>query len=69
MKLWLLRHARVTVEAGICYGVSDLPADPIDTQQAAQRFADLPATRSRVWVSPASRTSNLKRGPIHGSGG
>ena len=59
MKLWLLRHARVTVEAGICYGVSDLPADPIDTQQAAQRFADLPATGSRVCVSPSSRTLAL----------
>ena len=28
MKLWLLRHARVLAAPGLCYGATDLPADP-----------------------------------------
>ena len=27
MKLWLLRHARVLLPEGLCYGSSDVPAD------------------------------------------
>ena len=40
MRLWLLRHARVTLEAGLCYGASDVPADPALTMTAARYWAD-----------------------------
>jgi alpha-ribazole phosphatase len=59
MKLWLLRHARVLMPSGICYGASDVDADQAQTEQVAQQFADLPASGSRVWVSPAIRTQQL----------
>lgn len=39
MKLWLVRHAPVLAAPGLCYGVSDLAADPLATQQAAQTLA------------------------------
>jgi len=39
VKLWLLRHARVMLEAGLCYGASDVPADTPLTQQAAKSLA------------------------------
>ncbi|MFT5933725.1 MAG: alpha-ribazole phosphatase, partial [Hydrogenophaga sp.] len=28
MKLWLVRHARVQLASGLCYGASDVPAEP-----------------------------------------
>ena len=59
MKLWLLRHARVMVPTGICYGASEVLADARAAEEAAQRFAGWPASGSRVWVSPASRTQQL----------
>lgn len=44
MKLWLLRHAAVALEAGLCYGASDVPAHAALTQEAAlQAAAILPA--------------------------
>lgn len=39
MKLWLVRHAQPLVEAGVCYGASDIAADAAATQEAAQRLA------------------------------
>lgn len=39
MKLWLVRHAEPLVEAGICYGASDIAADPAATQLAARQLA------------------------------
>jgi alpha-ribazole phosphatase len=39
MKLWLLRHAAVELEPGLCYGASDVPAQAVLTEQAAQAAA------------------------------
>lgn len=59
MKLWLLRHAQVLVEPGLCYGISELPADPEATADAARRFAPCPAPGSALWCSPLQRTREL----------
>ena len=59
MKLWLLRHARVMLPPGICYGVSDVAADPEATEIAASEFASRPAPGSVVWTSPLSRARDL----------
>jgi alpha-ribazole phosphatase len=59
MKLWLLRHARVLLPAGVCYGVSDVGADPQATAAAASAFAPLPASGSAVWCSPLTRARSL----------
>lgn len=39
MRLWLVRHAQPLVDAGICYGALDLPADQQLTAQAAHALA------------------------------
>lgn len=61
MKLWLLRHARVTLEAGLCYGASDVPADPALTRQAAETAAPLLSAGLPVWVSGLGRAQQLAR--------
>jgi len=44
VKLWLLRHARVELGPGLCYGASDIAADEAETRMAAQgAAASLPA--------------------------
>ena len=59
MKLWLLRHAKVTAEAGLCYGASDLPADAPLTRQAAQAAAQVLPMGLPVWVSGLGRAQQL----------
>lgn len=61
MKLWLLRHARVTLEAGLCYGASDVPADPDLTRQAAESAATLLPQGLPVRVSGLGRAQQLAR--------
>ncbi len=61
MKLWLLRHARVTLEAGLCYGASDVPADPDLTRQAAEAAAELLPPGLPVRVSSLGRARQLAR--------
>jgi alpha-ribazole phosphatase len=39
VKLWLVRHAQPLVASGVCYGATDLAADPQATLQAAQVLA------------------------------
>ncbi len=42
--MWLVRHAATTSPPGVCYGASDIPADPVATAAAARRLdAALPA--------------------------
>ena len=42
--LWLVRHAQPLLAPGLCYGATDVPADPYATQQAALALApELPA--------------------------
>ena len=41
MTLWLVRHARPLIEKGICYGQLDVKADPVETQQCAERLKNV----------------------------
>lgn len=65
LELWLVRHARVTVPAGICYGRLDVPADTTLTQHAAQALSrawsaeQTPPPPALAWHSPSSRTASL----------
>jgi alpha-ribazole phosphatase len=59
MKLWLLRHARVLLPEGLCYGASDVPADAALTREAAQAFAPLPPPGTPVWVSGLMRAQQM----------
>lgn len=59
MKLWLLRHAPVSLPSGLCYGASDVPADASLTREAAQAFAPLPPPGTPVWVSGLMRAQQM----------
>jgi len=61
MKLWVVRHARVLVEVGICYGSSDLVCDDHAVEEAANAFANCPAYGSVLWTSPSTRSTQLAR--------
>lgn len=58
-RLWLLRHAPVIAEAGLCYGASDLEAEAEATHAAAERIArELPPGLA-VLSSPLRRCAAL----------
>lgn len=59
MKLWLLRHARVLLPPGLCYGASDVPADETLTAEAAQAIAPRLPTGLPVRVSDLGRAQQL----------
>lgn len=59
MKLWLLRHAQVLVDPGICYGSSNVDCDIKATIVAAKNFAPYPAKDCVIWTSPSARASKL----------
>lgn len=59
MKLWLLRHAAVTLPQGLCYGASDVPADAALTREAASAFAPWVPQGTPVWVSGLLRAQQL----------
>lgn len=59
MKLWLLRHARVDLAPGICYGASDISADVEHTHQAANAAAAVLPVQLSVRVSSLSRARVL----------
>lgn len=59
MRLWLARHAAVPQAAGLCYGASDLAADPHATEAAAQQLAQVLAPRTLAWCSPLQRCRTL----------
>lgn len=61
MKLWLLRHARVELETGLCYGASDVPANAALTLRAAEAAAALLPAGAPVWVSGLGRAQQLAR--------
>jgi len=61
MKLWLVRHAQPQVEAGICYGASDIAADPAATRAAAQRLAAVLPVDVCVISSPLQRCERLSK--------
>jgi alpha-ribazole phosphatase len=61
MRLWLLRHARVVLEPGLCYGASDVPADESLTTSAAQAIAPLLPAGLPVRVSDLGRAQQMHR--------
>lgn len=58
-KLWLLRHAPVLAEPGLCYGATDLEADAQATLAAAQRIAPLLPAGIVLRSSPLRRCAAL----------
>lgn len=61
MKLWLLRHARVVLEPGLCYGASDVAADEALTTEGAQALAPLLPAGLPVRVSDLGRAQQMHR--------
>lgn len=61
MKLWLLRHARVVLPPGLCYGASDVAADAGLTAQAASAIAPLLPAGLPVRVSDLQRAQQMHR--------
>ncbi|RYF42007.1 MAG: phosphoglycerate kinase [Comamonadaceae bacterium] len=59
MKLWLARHAQTLAAEGLCYGASDLAADPAATQAAALALAEAIPRHIRVRSSPLQRCAGL----------
>lgn len=59
MKLWLVRHAAPLVEDGLCYGASDVPADPAATLRAARALAPLLPPAIAMRCSPRKRCRQL----------
>src|SRR5215208_2613649 len=59
MRIWLARHARPLVEAGLCYGALDVAADEAETLSAAQRLAQVLPASVDVLVSPRRRCTQL----------
>jgi alpha-ribazole phosphatase len=59
MKLWLVRHAQPLIDAGVCYGATNVAADAQATLAAAQTLS-LPLPEGcGVWVSPLQRCEQL----------
>ena len=65
MKLWLVRHARVLLEPGICYGATDVAADPAATNDAAMALAAQLPLGLPVICSPLQRCTQLASA-LHG---
>ena len=57
--LWLLRHAPVLAAPGLCYGRTDLPADPAATRRAAETLAKQLPRGTVVKTSPLQRCELL----------
>ncbi len=59
MRLWLVRHARVQLAGGLCYGASNVPADPEHTQSVAATLATVLPFGVPLWVSGLGRAQQL----------
>ncbi|MFZ4625208.1 MAG: histidine phosphatase family protein [Rhodoferax sp.] len=59
MTLWLVRHAQSLIEAGVCYGALDLPADVAATRAAAQALAEVLPPAAAVISSSLQRCELL----------
>lgn len=59
MTLWLVRHAPVLADPGLCYGATNLPADASATRAAAERLARSLPEGTRVVSSPLQRCELL----------
>lgn len=54
MDLYLIRHPRPQIEAGLCYGQLDVPLAPTHLSECAAVAARLPAVAA-LWSSPLTR--------------
>lgn len=59
MKLWLARHAQPLIASGVCYGVTDVTADELATQVAAEALAQELPVGIAVISSPLQRCEQL----------
>jgi alpha-ribazole phosphatase len=59
MRLWLVRHARVQLAGGLCYGASDVPADPAHTLAVAATLATVLPLGAPLLVSGLGRAQQL----------
>ena len=62
--LWLLRHARPLIAAGVCYGRLDVAADTVLTAQAAKNFSIQLSAGAVLRHSPLQRCELLARALI-----
>ncbi len=59
MRLWLVRHPQVLLAPGICYGASDVLADPAHTAKCAARLAGVLPHGLAGACSPLGRCRSL----------
>lgn len=59
MKLWLARHAQPLIAPGVCYGVTDVAADELATQVAAEDLARVLPVGIPIISSPLRRCEQL----------
>lgn len=59
MKLWLVRHAKPLIDAGVCYGRQDVAADADATAKCARMLAEMLPLATRVISSPLQRCERL----------
>ena len=59
MNTWLLRHTKVAVPAGLCYGRSDVPLAPTFDAEAALVSARMPGGNPFIVSSPSIRCREL----------
>lgn len=58
MDLYLIRHTRPQIEAGLCYGQLEVPLAPSCAEECSVVAARLPAPEA-VWTSPLARCRTL----------
>ncbi len=61
MKLWLVRHAQPLIAPGVCYGATDVAAEPQATLAAAQILSKTLPQSICVVSSPLERCQSLAR--------
>lgn len=59
VRLWLVRHPRPCVAEGVCYGMSDIPADARATARQAAQLAKVLPERIPLYCSPLQRCTAL----------
>jgi alpha-ribazole phosphatase len=59
VRLWLVRHARVVLPPGLCYGASDVQADAEHTRHSAEALATVLPLGAALWVSGLLRAQQL----------
>lgn len=59
MKLWLARHAPPLIDAGVCYGATNVAADADATLRAAQALANELPSGALMQASPLQRCELL----------